>query len=573
MQHRWIIQDPAPELVAQLATDLNCNPIIATLLANRGITNAIQAKAFIHPSLHDLRPPDKLRGIQKAVKRIYQAITADEKILIFGDYDVDGVTATAILYEFLSNAGANVHCYIPHRITEGYSLQLHHIDDFAVSKGIDLIVTADCGSSSHEAIRAAHAKGIDVIVTDHHEIPELPSDALATINPKRSDCPSGLDALAGVGVAFYLLVALRKYLREKAFWTDRQEPNLKSFCDLVALGTVADMVPLKGVNRIITHHGLGVMKKNRRPGLDALITASGLSGRSLDTDTLAFYIAPRINAAGRMKHADLAFNLLTQSKVATAEPIAREMQALNVARQNTERAILEEIETQIDNQPMLLDSQVLVLAQAGWHPGVLGIVASRLTRQYHRPVVLITIDGDVGYGSGRSIPGLNLYAALKSCQSHLHRFGGHAMAAGLRLQADQIPAFRDALDASIQIQSVSLDLTPVLTIDSELKFDAINGTLLDAIESLHPYGTGNPKPVFMTRKVTVCSSQIVGGVHRRMVLRQASMPNNARFDAIQFNVDPDATPPDQFDRIAYELQRNRWNGNVKPQLVITAVQK
>ena len=572
MQPRWIIQAPSPELVSQLASALGCNPIIATLLANRGITNAIQANAFIHPSLHDLRPPDGLRGIQKAVKRIYRAIVSDETILIFGDYDVDGVTSTAILYEFLVNTGADVHCYIPHRIEEGYSLQVQHIDDLAKPKGVSLIVTADCGSSSHEAIQAAHEAGIDVIVTDHHEIPELPSDALATINPKRSDCPSGLDMLAGVGVAFYLLVALRKYMREKRFWNGRPEPNLKSLCDLVALGTVADMVPLKGANRIITHHGLSVIKKGVRPGLTALIKASGLVGKSLDTDMLAFYIAPRINAAGRMDHAQLALNLLTQSSVTTAAPIARDMQSLNAARQNTERAILEEIQTQIDNHPKQLDNHALVLAQVGWHPGVLGIVASRLARQYHRPTVLITIDGDVGYGSGRSVPGLNLYAALDACESHLLRFGGHAMAAGLRIQKDKISAFRDALDVSVQSQSANVDLTPVITIDSELDFGAINGSLLDAIESLQPFGTENPKPLFMAHKVKVCSSQFVGGAHRRMVLSQASSPCKARFEAIQFNIDTNAILPDYFDRIAFELQWNRWNGKAKPQLVITAVQ-
>ena len=572
MQHRWIIQEPSPELVSQLASALGCHPIIATLLANRGITNDKQARAFIHPSLHDLEPPDGLRGIQKAVKRIYQAIISDEKILVFGDYDVDGVTSTAILYEFLSNAGADVFCYIPHRITEGYSLQVRHIDDLAISKGVRLIVTADCGSSSHEAIQAAHKAGIDVIVTDHHEIPELPANALATINPKRSDCPSGLDTLAGVGVAFYLLVALRKYLRENDFWNDRPEPNLKSLCDLVALGTVADMVPLKGANRIITHHGLRVIKNGFRPGLNALINASGLNGKSLDTDTLAFYIAPRINAAGRMDHASLALNLLTQPSIKDATPIAREMQDLNVARQKTERAIFKEIQTQIDNQVNAADEQALVLAQADWHPGVLGIVASRLVRKYHRPTVLITIDGDVGYGSGRSIPGLNLFKALESCKSYLLRFGGHAMAAGLRIQTDRIPAFRDALDAAVRAQSTDVDLTPVIKIDAEIDFGAINATLLDAIESLQPFGTENPKPLFMARKVNVRSSQIVGSAHRRMVLSQASTANPSTFEAIQFNIDPHKVLPDYFDRIAFELQWNRWNGKSKPQLVITATQ-
>ena len=572
MLHRWIIQAPSPELVARIATELKCTPTIATLLANRGITTARQAHAFMHPSLQDLRPPDGLKDINKAVKRLYRAITTNEKILIFGDYDVDGVTATAILFEFLRHTGADAHCYIPHRISEGYSLQTHHIENPALTEGVSLILTADCGSSSHAAIRTAREAGIDVIVTDHHEIPRLPDAALATINPKRSDCPSGLEALAGVGVAFYLVVALRRYLRDKGFWKDRQEPNLKSLCDLVALGTVADMVPLKDENRIITCHGLRVIRNGLRPGLSALIKASGLADKYVDTDTLAFYIAPRINAAGRMDHANLALNLMTQPDITAAEPLARLLQDLNRARQNTERVIIDQAQAQIETHKTLLEGHSLVLAQTDWHPGVLGIVASRLARKYHRPVILIAIDGDEGLGSGRSIPGLNLYDALDACKTHLIRFGGHAMAAGLRIQTDQIPAFRDALDQSIQSQSISADLTPVITIDCEIDFNVIDDGLLDAVESLQPFGCESPKPLFMTRNVQVCSSQIVGGSHRRMVLRQVSLPNNLRLDAIQFNIDPDAVLPDSFDRVAYEVQWNRWNGNVKPQLVITAIQ-
>ncbi len=309
MQTKWKSQHPSPEVIAKLVQGLACSPIIATILANRGITTVTEAHGFINPSFQNLRPPDGLKDLHTAVKRLYQAITRNEKILIFGDYDVDGVTATAILYEFLNFAGANSTCYIPHRIKEGYSLQAHHIASLAIPQGVDLIVTADCGSASHEAIAAAHQAAIDVIITDHHEVPEPPPDALALINPKQPDCQSGFETLAGVGVAFYLLVALRKYLREKNFWTNRKEPNLKAMCDLVALGTIADMVPLQAENRIIARHGLDIIKNGSRPGLEALLSVSGLRKENLDSDAIAFYLAPRINAAGRMDHAALAFEI------------------------------------------------------------------------------------------------------------------------------------------------------------------------------------------------------------------------------------------------------------------------
>ncbi len=400
MQRQWKIKHPSPEVIAHLTQGLPCDRIIATLLANRGITTANQARAFIHPSLRDLRPPDGLKDLHTATKRVYKAITRNEKILIFGDYDVDGVTATAILYEFLNFVGANVICYIPHRIKEGYSLQAQHITSHAVPQHVDLIITADCGSASHEAIIAARQASIDVIITDHHEIPDRAPEAMAIINPKRPDCESGFEALAGVGVAFYLLVGLRKYLRTKNFWLDRQEPNLKAMCDLVALGTIADMVPLQAENRIIVHHGLEMIKNGRRPGLDALIKASSLQKKTVDADTLAFYLAPRINAAGRMSHANLALELLLTANPIKADSIARKLDDLNTERQRTEQLILEEIQMHIAANPQLLDRKSLILAEPGWHAGILGIVASRVAKQYHRPVVLIAIDGEVGQGPG-----------------------------------------------------------------------------------------------------------------------------------------------------------------------------
>jgi len=571
MQLQWRIATPPPETIAKLVASLRCSRIIATLLANRGITNDEQARAFMHPSLQDLRPPEGLQDVDKAVQRLHRAITTNEKILIFGDYDVDGVTATAVLYEFLKAAGANVRCYIPHRLTEGYSLQAQHITAYAVPQKIDLIITADCGSASHAAIDVARQAAIDVIVTDHHEMPDPLPQALAVINPKRPDCPSGMGSLAGVGVAFYLLVALRRYLREADHWVDRPEPNLKAMCDLVTLGTIADMVPLQAENRIIAHHGLETIRNGHRPGLEALIRISGVEKKTVDADALAFYLAPRINAAGRMDHADLALALLLSDSPDAAMPLARRLQQLNTARQHAEKGILEDIQAHLAAHPRLLENKSLVLAQEGWHAGILGIVASRVAKRFHRPVVLISTDGNMGQGSARSIAGLNLYSALKDCRQSLIAFGGHAMAAGLRIQTVQIPDFQQALETTIQAMSVDTDLTPDLAIDCELDLGNVDRPLIDAIQALQPFGVALPKPLFMARNVRVCSSKIVGSGHRRMVLSPSALSRNIRLDAIQFNVGQDKAPPKRFARIAFELQWNRWNGNQKAQLVVVAV--
>ncbi len=563
---------PDPAAVRELSKKLNCHPVTATVLANRNIKTQSDAHRFLKVSLTDLRPPSSLKGTDAAVKRIYEAITGKQKILIFGDYDVDGITATVVLLLFLRYVGADVTYYIPHRITEGYSIQPRHISHYARPNQFDLIITADCGSGSHQAVAAANKSGIDVVITDHHNIGDDLPPALAVINPKRHDCHSGLQNLAGVGVAFFLLICLRTYLREKGFWRKHREPNLKSYCDLVALGTVADMVPLVDENRILCKTGLGLINTDHRPGLTALAQASGIHHDTLDAEDIAFRLAPRLNAAGRMDHAARAVELLTTQDAGYAATTAQTLNQLNQKRQQLEKGTLAEIEEYLAINASLLRQRSLVLSQDGWHAGLLGIVASRIVERYYRPVVLIATEDGVGKGSARSVPGINLYDALAECRQYLDSFGGHSMAAGLKIRQDNIADFQHAFENSIQLKSESEDLIQTLAIDAELDFASISGGLIDELESLMPYGTGNPEPLFESSDIRVVSSRIVGKSHRRMVLRQSSRPRTPSFQAIHFNVDERSAKEKNFARVAFKLHWNRWNGKKTAQIVVEDLQ-
>ena len=563
---------PDPAILRKLSRKLNCHPITAAVLANRNITTTSGAEAFINVSLNNLRRPASLIDIQAAVRRIHAAIADNQKILIFGDYDVDGVTSTVILLNFLRYVGADVSYYIPHRIKEGYSIQARHISCYARPQKIDLIITADCGSNSHQAVAAANRFGIDVVITDHHNIEsDLPA-ALAVINPKRQDCTAGLQNLAGVGVAFFLLICLRTHLREHGFWRNRQEPNLKNYCDLVALGTMADMVPLVEDNRIICKAGLDLIRTGIRPGLTALIETSGTHLHTLDADDILFRLAPRLNAAGRMDHAARSVELLTTQDAGYAAAAAQTLELLNQKRQSLEKKTLADIERYLKLNASLLDRRAVVLWQDGWHAGLLGIIASRLVERYYLPVVLIATEDGLGKGSARSVPGINLYETLKACQPLLETFGGHSMAAGLKIRQENIPDFCKALENAVDRVAQPEELMPTLNIDSELEFGTISDHLIDELESLMPWGAGNPEPLFIASDVRVISSKIVGRAHRRMVLRQPSGRPSQTFQAIQFNVNDQLANINSFTRLIFKLRWNRWNGKKIAQIVVEDLQ-
>jgi len=571
MEKCWQIANVDRAAVTALKQALGCHPVIATLLVNRRLTSPEQADAFLHASIAHLRPPTGLKDLEPAVERVVRAIAAGENILLFGDYDVDGTTATAVLFDFLKACGASVSYYIPHRLTEGYGLQSRHIAEVAVPRRAALVITVDCGSNSHAAADAARAAGIDVIITDHHHVsPPLPQ-ALAVINPKRQDCPGGLSRLAGVGVAFFVAVALRRRLRETGFWAGRTEPNLRSLCDLVALGTIADMVPLLEENRILAKTGLEVIGSGRRPGLAALMEAAGITHRPMDADDVAFRLAPRLNAAGRIDHASRAVDLLTADRMDTARGLAHALNQLNASRQEIERRIWDDLEARIARQPDLLKRQTLVLAHPEWHAGVIGIAASKMMVRYHRPVVLIALAGRSGRGSARGIPGIDLFACLSACRMHLEELGGHAQAAGLRIHPDRLEDFQQAFEAAVRGAAGPEAFIPHLSIEAEVGLAAISEDLADQLEQLMPFGAENPEPLFMARQVTVVSSSRVGEHHRRMVLRPAAAPAQRTFHAIQFHADPRQESLTHFERMAYRLRWNRWNGSKTLQLVVEAV--
>ncbi len=568
MKKTWNIRPPATDLAATLARELKCHPAIATILVNRGIQSVEGAWAFLRPSLGQIGDPRLMAGMDVAVKRVRSAIYDKEKILVFGDYDVDGVTATAAMYEFLRRAGADVSYYIPHRTREGYGLKPNQITDRPEFREVKLLITVDCGSSSHLAVKAARKAGMDVIITDHHQMEGDPPEASAVLNPARSDCSAGLENLAGVGVAFYLILCLRKKLRDDNFWGERPEPNLKKICDLVALGVVGDMVPLTGVNRVLTQAGLEIINSGRRVGLKALLEVSEIRDRAAFADDIAFRLAPRINAAGRMDHAGIGVDLLTTDDLDAARRMAASLDDFNNARKETERTTLDGILKHLEDNPQLLRRRSLVLAHTRWHEGVLGIVASRLAKRYYRPVALIAITNGIGKGSARSIPGLNLFQCITACAGELMNFGGHKMAAGLTLKKEKIDRFWTRFDHAVLEKTRAEDFTPTISIDHEIGFDDISDRFLDELESLAPFGTGNPEPMFMAKKLRVYNQKIVGAHHRRLVLAQPSARTDKSFLAIQFNVDPETAVPGGIEEAAFRLRWNRWNGQKNAQIII-----
>lgn len=569
MMKHWRTLQPDNQLVQSLSAKLPCHPVTASVLINRGITSTRAAGAYLRSSLNQLKTPFGIKDIDTAVQRIGQAIDSREKIRIFGDYDVDGVTATLVLYEFLTSCGAEVAYTIPHRLNEGYGLQPLHIHRFTASDRPDLLITADCGTGSIEAVREANRSGIEVIVTDHHSLSGPLPDAVAVVNPKRPDCNAGFEQLAGVGVALSLVICLRKHLRDGGFWRSRPQPNLRELCDLVALGTLADGVPLTGDNRVLVRTGLEVIRNGKnRAGLSTLIDRCKCKPDDIGTEEIAYRLIPRLNAAGRMDSASLAAALLTTSDLEEAARMADVLEALNERRRQVEGEILRECRAHLLADPANLQKSALVLSRKNWHGGVLGIVAARLAERHHRPVVLISVQQGLGTGSGRSIDGIDITGCLAACAQHLEGYGGHAMAAGLRVMENNLGKFREAFEKQVLSLTTDVESAPEVIIDCELALSDISDALIDEIESLEPYGAGNPNPLFRANDLQVRQSQIVGGAHRRMLLCHSGGTRQRSIGAIQFNVDPDKPLPDAFDRVAFRLQWNRWNGRKVAQLVI-----
>ncbi|HEY4220137.1 MAG TPA: single-stranded-DNA-specific exonuclease RecJ [Myxococcota bacterium] len=515
---RWQERAVDAARVDAVAQGASLSQPVARVLVGRGVVDDEAAQAYLVPQLKRLPDPARLAGMDAALDRIVFAIDKGETIGIFGDYDVDGVTSTVVLWDFLDALGAKATATIPDRLLEGYGLNTAGVDRLA-AQGCTLIITVDCGVTAHEQVLYASGRGIDVVVIDHHTVPvELPK-AVSVINPHRPDCTRGSEMLCAAGVTFNLCLALRRKMRERGFFngSTHKEPDLKDALDLVALGTVADVVPLVGENRVLVAGGLKLLKHARRPGLRALLDVAGEEAGMVDASTLGFQLGPRVNAAGRLGDAMHAVRLLRSSDDELAFQMARRLDAENRARRGIEKKIVEEAVRQIESSEALRKAPVLVVGDEGWHPGVVGIVASRLVDRFGRPAVVV---GEGGRGSGRSIERYHLYDALRSVAHTLDGFGGHAHAAGVRVKkgAGGLDAFRDALIAHGEGALTADDLHKVIAYDGELDTGTVDKNLIGALDAAAPFGRKNPEPVFLFRGVKATGVREVGNAHVKAVV-------------------------------------------------------
>jgi single-stranded-DNA-specific exonuclease len=496
----------------QLAAALQVEPMVGRLLWQRGLTDPEAANQFLHPSASQFHDPFRMADMDRAVERLLAAVSRGERIAIHGDYDVDGMTATVIVRRVLEMMGGDVGHFVPERVRDGYGLNTPAIERLH-AEGIRVIVSVDCGIRGADAARRARELGVDLIITDHHEPDTQLPDAYAVVNPKRADCTYPDRNLAGVGVALKLVQGLCARTGHERW--------VPGFMKLAALGTLADVVPLLGENRVIASLGLEALSNGpHRAGLRALMEVCGVAGRRIDSHTVAFVLAPRLNAAGRMSTPDLAMRLLLasdDSMIDEARSLAEQLNKENERRQLEERGIVTEARRLVDHDPAVGARSVLVVAGADWHRGVIGIVASKLVDAYHRPAIVIAIEGDTAHGSCRSIPGFDMLDALQGCAPLLERFGGHRMAAGITLPSSQIRAFRDAVAAIGDDRLTPDDLRPRLRLDAPLAFPAITDRFYEDLLRLAPFGNANPKPLFFTNGTTVTDGP------RRLKERHLSM--------------------------------------------------
>ncbi len=542
---------------------LRLSPFVARLLIGREYS-LDSARQFLEARLADLPDPFLLPDMDIAVTRLHAAIEKGEKIAVHGDYDVDGITGTVLLFAGLSALGGrDVEYHIPLRLRDGYGLSAQALTE-AAEQGTRVVVSVDCGVSAHAEADLAKEHDIDLIITDHHQPPPTLPEALAVINPQRHDSDFPFENLAGVGVAFFLLIALRKRLRDAGWFADRPELDLRQYLDLVALGTIADLVPLQEINRTLTRHGLALLESGHRVGVRALKQVAGV--KEVSCSAVGFQLAPRLNAAGRMEDAGLGVELLLEQDMVRALNAARYLDQCNRERRELEKQTLQQAEAAVS--AISADhTHSIVLAGEGWHPGVIGIVASRLVDRYYRPTVLIALDGESGKGSARSIRGYHLYQGLQACSDHLAGFGGHEMAAGMSLKKDQFSGFAAALEANARAELSAADLVPKLRHDGILLLEEIDLEILRQLEGLAPFGMGNPEPLLVVESVRAMRVQTVGDNHLRFTACQGAFSHPAiafgmleRRDELQGEVDLLVTP-----------QINRYNGRETVQLRVKDV--
>jgi len=504
---------------------------VAEILWQRGLREPSLAAPFLSPSLATLDDPSGMTDLDAAVTVLGEALLAGAAIALHGDYDADGMTSTALVARFVAAAGGRCVAYLPRRQEDGYGLSEQGVREMAEA-GASVLVALDCGTRDHDSVALARSLGLKVIVVDHHPVAGgLPEGADAVLNPARSDCGFAGGALSAVGVAFFLLAGLRRWLRERSFWTEqRPEPNLRHFLDVVALGTVADVVPLTGANRTLVRHGLQVLGRSRQPGVSALCRQAGL-GESVTAWDVAFRLAPRLNAAGRVGRAGDGFELLRTTCPREASRLAALLERQNAERKELQRqveaAALEQVEARgLDQGP------VIVVAGEGWHPGVVGIVASRLVDRYHVPAVVIAVEGDIGRGSARSVPGVDIGAAIRDCGEHIVTGGGHPAAAGVTLSSGRVASFAAALAHTVQRALAGDRPAPELLWDVQVHLSEVDDRLVKGLRRLAPFGQANPEPVLVARDLRLGRRRVLKGEHLRCELVQGA----ARLPAMGFGL-------------------------------------
>lgn len=516
MIKKWEFYNSDEKLVDDICEKYNLNKVIGKIIVNRHVVNDEDVRIFITPTRDDFHDPFLFKGMDIAVDRIIKAINNKEKILIYGDYDVDGITSTTVLKKYLMDRGITVDTYIPNRLHEGYGLNKNAIDTIK-ERNIDLIITVDCGISAIEEVNYAINLGMDVIVTDHHEVGEKLPNALAVIDAKRKDNTYPFRSLAGVGVVFKLIQALSIKLEIKP------EEYLK-YLDLVCVGTISDIVPLEGENRTIAKLGLMLIKVTRNLGLRELIKSSGY--KEIDSNTISFGVAPRINACGRMGHEEEALKLFLAEDLESATKITKELNEYNTLRQSTEKAIYEDAVQQIEKNH-LDENNSIVLGGKGWHHGVIGIVSSKVTDKYYKPSILLSFEDDIAKGSGRSVPGFDLYEGLTKCEDLLEKYGGHSMAVGLTLKKENLEKFKERFEQIAKEKNIK-ELVPIIYIDDELKLKDINMDLVKSLSILEPFGEANKVPLFLIKNLKIDSIRALSeGRHLKLTLRDENFVINA----------------------------------------------
>lgn len=555
MSFRWIYATPdKEEAIANLTSELKIPDRIAHLLSLRGIDSYPKAERFFRPGIENLHDPFLMKDMKLATERLCRAIRNHETVVVYGDYDVDGTTATSIVYTFLKSFGISVHYYIPHRFKEGYGINPDGIQH-AIDIGADLIVSVDCGITAIKEAEYAREHGIDLIICDHHNVGDELPNAVAVLDPKRPDCSYPFDGLSGAGVGFKLIQGTIKEL-------GLSQTLAYKYLDLVAVSIASDIVPIVDENRILMREGLSMINSNPRVGLKALMQLIKMHIGSVTTSSIVFSVGPRINAAGRMGDATAAVELMIAEDETEADRFAKELESINKRRRTTDTRTMDEAVEKVENDFNMEELSSMVLHDPDWHLGVIGIVASRLVDAYYRPAIMLsTVEGKIK-GSARSIKGFNIYEALKKCEDLLEQFGGHEFAAGLTMDESNLTEFRERIDKIAYRYLKENDFSPEITIDSKLNLGDVDLRFWKLLSQFEPFGPGNLRPTFVSEDVCVEGvPSIVGNGHLKMKIRQG---NSGVFDAIGFNMH-EYMPKlincdDNKIDVAYVLEENHWNG-------------